>query len=246
MKITNIKKVGKKYKLVFDNNSDITTYDDVIIENHLLFNKDVDYDLLRQIEIDNIYYDAYYKTINLITKKLRSLKEINIYLDKYNVDLENKNKIINHLKQIGLINDYNFAKAFINDKLYLSNDGPSKIKKNLLEHDIQSSTIEELIEPLKEEFNKKLTKLITKKIKNNTKYGGYYLKQKITNELINLGYDYSDINTFYNEDLVTYDYEKEYDKLYKKYSKKYDGEQLDRIIKQKLYQKGIESNDLFQ
>lgn len=239
MKITKVKKTGKKYKLVFDDNSDITTYDDVIIENHLLFNKEVDYETLRQIELDNIYYDAYYKTINLITKKLRSLKEINIYLDKYNVDTENKNKIINHLKQIGLINDYNFAKAFINDKLYLSNDGPNKIKKNLLEHDIKLSTIEELIEPKKEEFNEKLTKIISKKIKSNTKYGGYYLKQKITNELINLGYDYSDINLFYDEDLVSYDYEKEYDKLYKKYSKKYDGEQLDKIIKQKLYQKGI-------
>lgn len=239
MKITKVKKTGKKYKLVFDDNSDITTYDDVIIENHLLFNKEVNYETLRQIELDNIYYDAYYKTINLITKKLRSLKEINIYLDKYNVDTENKNKIINHLKQIGLINDYNFAKAFINDKLYLSNDGPNKIKKNLLEHDIELSTIEELIEPKKEEFNEKLTKIISKKIKSNTKYGGYYLKQKITNELINLGYDYSDINLFYDEDLVSYDYEKEYDKLYKKYSKKYDGEQLDKIIKQKLYQKGI-------
>ena len=36
MKITKVKKVGKKYKLVFDNEDVLTTYDDVIIENHLL------------------------------------------------------------------------------------------------------------------------------------------------------------------------------------------------------------------
>ena len=32
---------------------------------------------------------------------------------------------------------------------------------------------------------------------------------------------------------------KEYDKLYKKYSKKYKDKELDYIIKQKLYQKGL-------
>lgn len=239
MKITKVKKVGKKYKLVFDNEDVLTTYDDVIIENHLLYNKEIDYDLLRQIELDNIYYDAYYKTINFISRKLRSLKEVDEYLTKQNVNDENKSKIIKHLKKIGLINDFNFAKAYINDKLYLSNDGQNKIKKALQEHDIPSPLVEELIEPLKEEFDSKLSRLITKKIKNNTKYGGFYLKQKITNELINLGYDSNSINEFYDENLVCYDYEKEYDKLYKKYSKKYEGVELDRIIKQKLYQKGI-------
>ena len=94
MKITKVKKVGKKYKLVFDNEDVLTTYDDVIIENHLLYNKEVDYDLLRQIELDNIYYDAYYKTINFISRKLRSLKEVDEYLTKQNVNDENKNKII--------------------------------------------------------------------------------------------------------------------------------------------------------
>ena len=33
---------------------------------------------------------------------------------------------------------------------------------------------------------------------------------------------------------------KEYDKLYKKYSTKYEGYQLDKIIREKLYLKGLE------
>ena len=103
MKITKVKKVGKKYKLVFDNEDVLTTYDDVIIENHLLYNKEVDYDLLRQIELDNIYYDAYYKTINFISRKLRSLKEVDEYLTKQNVNDENKNKIIKSSELIEII-----------------------------------------------------------------------------------------------------------------------------------------------
>ena len=46
------------------------------------------------LELDNIYYDAYYKTINFISRKLRSLKEVDEYLTKQKVNDENKNKII--------------------------------------------------------------------------------------------------------------------------------------------------------
>jgi len=242
MKIEKIEKKGNKYKLVLDNKTKIDTYDDVILNHHLLFDKEVDSDLINAINIDNLYYDAYYKTINYITRKLRSLKEIDTFLDKYQVSSDNKDKIIEHLTKIGLINDNNFAKAYINDKLYLSNDGPNKIRKVLLEHNIDSNVIDNILDSLKDEFNDKLQKLIDKKIKSNTKYGGYYLKQKISNELVNLGFDYSNINALYDDSKVNYDYEAEYDKMYKKLSKKYSGELLDKMVKQKLYQKGIKEH----
>lgn len=239
MKIEKIEKKGNKYKLVLDNNTKIDTYDDVILNHHLLSNKEVDSDLINTINIDNLYYDAYYKTINYITRKLRSLKEIDTFLDKYEVSRDNKDKIIEHLTKIGLINDNNFAKAYTSDKLHLSNDGPNKIRKALHEHNISDEVIDNILFDLKDEFNDKLQKLIDKKIKSNTKYGGYYLKQKISNELVNLGYNYSDIMELYDDSKVNYNYKAEYDKLYKKLSKKYSGELLDKMVRQKLYQKGI-------
>ena len=39
MKITKISKTGSKYKLVLDSGEIITTYDDVILNNNLLFSK---------------------------------------------------------------------------------------------------------------------------------------------------------------------------------------------------------------
>ena len=38
--------------------------------------------------------------------------------------------------------------------------------------------------------------------------------------------------------------EKEYTKLYNKYSKKYSGYELENIIRQKLYQKGFDINEI--
>ena len=88
----------------------------------------------------------------------------------------------------------------------------------------------------------RIDKLIQKGIKTNHNRGGVVLKQKIYNDLKNLGYDI----TFLNRSFSSYSFEndldiarKEYEKLYRKYSRKYSGNELKRIVNEKLYQKGL-------
>jgi len=246
MKVEKIKKTGNKYKIVFDDNTVLKTYDDVIINNGLLFNKNIDAEDLNKLNIDTSYYDIYYKTVNYITRKLRSEKEIIEFIDKNNVNEKDKKEVIKKLKEIGLINDINFVKAYISDKINLSNDGPDKIRKSLLEHDISSDIINENIDKIDNNLIKeKLSKLISKKI-SNSKYSGYVLRQKITNDFVNLGYSRELINEVYDSininknDLL----KKEYDKLYKKLSVKYSGYELESKIKNKLYQKGFTMDEI--
>ena len=84
MKIEKIKKSGRKYKIVLENRDTITTYDDVIINNGLLYNKNINTKTLNDITKETSYYDVYYKCINYITKKLRSEKEIDKYISSLN------------------------------------------------------------------------------------------------------------------------------------------------------------------
>ena len=67
------------------------------------------------------------------------------------------------------------------------------------------------------------------------------ISQKIISDFLNKGYNKEDIVEILNSKNLSDDnlYEKEYKKLYDKYSKKYPKEQLEYIIKQKLYQKGF-------
>lgn len=246
MKIDKIKKTGNKYKIVFDDKTTLKTYDDVILNNGLLYNNQIDTDILNKLNIDTNYYDIYYKTINYITRKLRSEKEVNEFIDKNNVNAKDKKEVIRKLKEIGLINDLNFVKAYISDRINLSNDGPLKIRKSLLEHDISIDIIDENIDKIDNELVKeKLSKMIRKKI-NNTKYSGYVLKQKVINDFVNLGYTKELIVEIYDgldikkNDLL----KKEYDKLYKKLSPKYSGCELENRIKNKLYQKGFSIDEI--
>ncbi len=244
MKIEKIKKNGKKYIIILDNGLEIKTFDDVIINNGLLYNKIIDDDLLDKINKENDYYNIYYKVVNYISKKLRSEKEIIDFLDKNNI--LDKNKIINKLKSINLINDLNFAKAYISDRINLSNDGIYKIKNDLLKHNIDLGIIDNELSKIDDEIiNKKIEKLINKKIKNS-KYTGFKLKYKVVNELINLGYDKSKISEIYdnldikNDDLII----KEYNKLYNQLSKKYQGKELEYKINVKLYNKGFTKEEI--
>lgn len=246
MKIEKIKKVGKKYKIEFDNNEKLTTYDDVILENGLLYHPEIDADILNKITIDHNFYDVYYKAIQYIAKRLRSEKEMITYLDKYSTSEKDKKEIISKLKEMGLVNDENFVKAYVSDKIHLSTSGPYKIKKELLEHDIDEEIIDrELSKVDREVLQEKMEKLISKKVKNS-KYTGYYLKQKIINEMSNLGYNKGEVVAIF--DNMDKDdsslLQKEFDKNYKKLSSKYSGKELASKIKQKLYQKGFALSDI--
>ena len=243
MKIDKIKKSGKKYKIVLEDGTEIRTFDDVIINYNLLYHKEIDDVLLNKILKDNAYYEVYNKVLNLISKKIRSEKEINEFLDKYDAD---KNKIITKLKSINLINDKLFAKAYISDKINLSNEGIDKIKNDLLKHNIDLNIIEEELSKIDDDLiDKKIIKLINKKTKNS-KYTGVKLKYKVVNELINLGYDKYKIIEIYdsldikNDNLIV----KEYDKLYKQLSKKYSGKELEYKINTKLYNKGYTKEEI--
>lgn len=248
MKIQSIKKVGSnKYYLIFENNEKITTYDEVILKYNLLYKHEVDSSFVKTIIQETSYYDIYLKIVKYISIRLRSEFEIKKYMEKFHLAEVQKQQLLEKLKQAGLLNDKNFTIAFISDKLHLSTMGPLKIKKELLKHQINSKIIEEEISKIdEEEVFDKLYKLVVKKIEANKKYSSYILKQKLLLYFKDLGYETTMIDQcFYEignkeEDILS----KEAEKLYKKLSRKYQGTELTRKVKEKLYQKGFDINEI--
>ena len=146
-----------------------------------------------------------------------------------------------------MIDDVEFCKAYINDKLYLSKNGINKIKSDLINHNISLSIIEEQLNNIDTNvLNNRLETLIIKKINGNKKYSSYLLKQKILNEMINLGYEKNKIleileMNINNDDSIL---NKEFEKNYTKLEKKYKGIELRNKLKQKLLQKGFNIEEI--
>lgn len=239
MKIKEYKKLKANiYEITLDNDEVISLYDDIILKHELLINKELTSNRLTEIIKENDNLESYYKALKYISRKMRSSLEVEKYLAKdYNVEIINNT--INKLIKDKYIDDQKYSVSYINDQFNLTNNGPIKIKNNLLKLGIKEEDIN-----IDKDFTNKIISLIEKKIRYNHKLSTNALKTNIINYLINLGYskdmfiDKLDIIKSNDSSLI----EKDYDKLFNKYQNKYDNSKLKLTIKNKLYQKGYEIN----
>ncbi len=245
MEIKKFKKLKNNiYELELDNGSLVKLYDDVIVKYSLLINKKINSKLLDEITKYNTSLDAYYLSLKYISKKLRCEKEIEKYLTKLEFNKDVIDKTISKLNKDGYLKHDIYIKSYINDIYNFNNYGPDKIIFNLRELGFNLNEIEPYLED--KDFRSKAIKIIDKKVKANHKLSNYMLKQNISNYLINLGYpkdifyDYLDNIKINNKDILV----KEASNYIKKYSKKYQNKELLYFVKDKLYKKGYNSDEI--
>lgn len=237
------KKKNGMYQVFFDNDNNIDISEEIILKYNLLLKKDIDNSLIDKMLDENKIYIAYNLAIKYISIKMRSRKEIREYLSKKNIDYDSINEVIKILEKEKYLDDDSYAKAFVNDKMLLSNDGPNKIRSKLIELGINSNSINNALELFDYDLQKeKVTKMAKKLVEVNRNKSAALLKNKIITYLVNLGYDKSVINSVLstieiknNKDIA----KKEYEKIYNKLSRKYSGSDLEFRVKQKMYALGF-------
>lgn len=238
-----VKDKQNKYKVIIDDEQYVL-YDDVIIKYGLLMKTEITSEYLNEIVAYNDQLKSYYESIKYINKKLRSEKEVREYLIKKEISNDIINNTLKKLKETGYINNEMYLKAYISDQINLSNNGPKKIIKNLIKLGLNEEDIYDKVNDINESiWNDKIEKYIEKKIKTNHNSSSTMLKIKITNDLINLGYEKENILPILNRYTISDRdiYQTEYEKAKRQLSKKYEGYELERKIKERLYRKGFKS-----
>lgn len=229
------------YKLFLDNDSEILVHEDYILKNELLLTKEISDDDIINIDKINNNYNAYSLAIKYIGIKHRSCYEVYDYLNNKEVERVIIEEVIEKLKNQKYLDDYNYAKSFIHDRINFSNYGPYKIKKELEDKKISSSIIEEELKKFDYSLEReKLDKLVFKYVKGIKNKSFTMMKNKVCDYFSSLGYS----NSIVLEVLSGINYddndarEREYNRLYNKLSKKYSGKELEMKIKQGLYNRG--------
>lgn len=238
-----VKKKNDMYNIVLEDGTVLVAHQNLILKYDLLIKKSITNELRNIIEEENLTYIAYNIALKYIANKMRTKKEIKEYLLKKEVDEAIANNVIEMLENDSYIKDETYAVAFINDKINLSNDGPNKILRELVDKGIDQSIAFSKIEIFDKETQKEKIKMIADKlIKNNKTKSTYFLKNKIIEYLSNLGYDKSlildainNISFVENNNIA----KKEYEKIYKRLSRKYSGKELELKIRQKMYSLGF-------
>lgn len=244
MKILRYKKLKSgKYQVELDNSNKIELYEDTILKYDLLLTKEIEETKLDTILQYNDKFDAYYLTLKYLNIRARSKKEIKDHLKKKEYSEDIILETVSKLENQGYLNDLGFAKSFLTNKLITTSNGPLKIRRELLQHELSNEDINIVLEDYTDEIQiEKIKKQVNRIIKSNRNKGNVYLKRKLYTELNNEGFKPSLIENELNNLELEDDSDlakKEYDKLYKKLSRKYSGQELEFKINQKLYQKGF-------
>ena len=241
MKIQGYKYLGNsKYKVII-NNEEYTLYEDIILKYDLLIKDVNEKDLAKFLE-ENKRFEAYYVALKYIKTKLRTRKEIEEYLSKKDYNDFDIDYAVARLEQEKYIDERVYAKSYILDAINLKNIGPNKIVMELTNLGIDKNIVlDELSIFTNYIEEEKVYKYIEKSIKNNHNNSSYILKNKIKQNLINLGYNPNIINKCLNECNIDDNkiYQKELEKVKSKLSKKYTGKELEYKIKQNMYRKGF-------
>lgn len=236
-----------KYKVELDGGRDLLLYEDVILKYELLLLKDIDDKLLIEVDKANQEWDVYYVALKSLKSRFKSIKDMRDSLLKKEYPKDLVDSAINRLIKQGYLDDNSFSRGYINTQIVTSLKGPNKISKELSAKGVSNSIISDELNVFDLNLQKeKIEKVINKEIKINRTRGGVVLKNKIVNDLINLGYSFDIVQSVIdkfdfsnNLDIA----KKEYDKLYRKLSRKYSGKELEYKIKEKLYQKGLYYED---
>ena len=222
-------------------------YDDVIVKYSLLLKDEISEKELNAIVEENDKLSSYYDSIKYITKKMRSKLEIKEFLRKKMINEKVIDETIKKLEENHFLNEELFIKAYVNDQINLTNNGKNKILKGLVKLGIDNDQASTYLDNIDNEvFMSKIDKYVDKKISTNKNSSIYMLKNKIMTDLINLGYEKSDIVEVLNSKEINDDEAKkrEYEKIRRSLEKKYSGDVLEYKVREKLYRKGFRSNEI--
>ena len=195
MIINNIEFNDKKDKFVIDTDtkeSFLLSYND--FEKYKIHNEMIiDDELYTHLLNISKFTEAFEISLNFLSYKLRTEKEITTKLKSKKFSIEIIDEVITKLKNLDLLDDYNYAKIFINDKINLTNYSKRRIINDLYQKGIDKRIYEDYLENVFG-YNMELdkaTQIVETKINIwKEKHEGYDLKNKIVTFLLQKGFSY--------------------------------------------------------
>lgn len=215
-----------------------------VVQKYKLFYLELPTDI-KPIINDNEYY-FYYKLALKRLSRMQSRKNLENYLLENGIKEPFLKQIIAKLIELKYLDDYEYAKNYINLKMY--SYGPLKISDNLVRDGVSYEIVNDLVPMINEyEILKSFLLKDLKKIKSSL--SSY--RQKLVRRYYQKGYNLSVINQTLDELLenITYDelndLEKEYQKILKR-SQSLDKNdyEIKAQIREKLLRKGYRYDDI--
>ena len=204
MEITKIEQQLKnltRYNIYIDGEFVLGVYDDTLLKYQLRKGDEITAEKLAEIREYDEYNYGKNVAYKFLSYKPRSIKELKNKLTYKKISKESVEKIIEHLKKYQFLNDENYAKLYLEQRISNKGMGKSMVTFKMIDKGIDKEMISKVIdenypEDKQIEAGKKLLeKYLKKKQKVEDKLE---LKKKCYQYLFSRGFSYSIISQILN------------------------------------------------
>ena len=184
-----------------DDKSVFRVPEDAFVLNPLHVGQTVTLDEIENYDVKMRLQEAKDAAFKLLSFRMRSIAEMRKRLKEKSFSQIEINHVIDKLTKLNYLNDVEFGKAFVKEKIKNKKIGPKAIKSELFPHQLSPDFVDELIESVYKKY--KINDLITfhlkrKKIKKNSQMNKSDLS-RLNNYLLRKGFDWDNINDLYVE-----------------------------------------------
>lgn len=228
--------------------------EDILIKYSLRKGLALDESAIKNILHKDTLHKSYAQSIQFLSYRMRTKKEMKDYLTKKEAAPEHIPQIMERLEKEGYLDDRQFAEAFVRTRIQTSNKGPRLVQRELMDRGIAEPIAAEAVMQYTYElqYNKAL-KWATKKLTGSTKESFRKQLQQVQGTLLQKGFTQEIIQNVIQSLEKEKDEDQEFvalvhqgEKLLRKYEKKLSGFKLKNKVKEALFRRGFSFEQINQ
>lgn len=219
----------------------------ILIEHRLHKGMELEKSQIEALMSRDDFYKSYTLSINFLSYRMRTEKEIGDYLKKKEIDEVHIPDVIDKLRDEKLLDDRAFAEMFVRTRIQTSTKGPGLVERELIEKGVSKLIAKEAVELYTFDIQmEKASTWIDKKV--NTRKKDSYRKQleQLHTTLMQKGFSQDIIKEIKGSIKDDQDDDAEWEsivhqgeKLVRKHEQKLTGSKLKGKVKEALYRKGF-------
>ncbi|HMS23957.1 MAG TPA: RecX family transcriptional regulator [Candidatus Saccharibacteria bacterium] len=192
LKITDIKQQVKRqdrYSIFIDDKYSFSLSENELMKSGIRLNREYTTTELEQLKQTAVLDKAYMRSLDMLSRRARSEWELRDYLRRKDNESEIIDQIITRLKRLQYIDDYIFAKAWVDNRRLLKATSKRKLSQELKQKRVEQSVIDGVLADDETDELAVIRELIAKKRTQSR----YQDDQKLIAYLLRQGFSYSDV-----------------------------------------------------
>ena len=193
MRITKVAPAARttgRYNIFVDGHYSFSLDEFQLVQHSLHSGQEIDETKLAELQAESDFGKNYIRAVDLISRRLRSEREIRDYARRKQWGRDNTERVIARLYDRGCLNDLAFAQAFVRSRQSTQKYSRRRIERDLVNKGISHRIIQQVLDEKAgmADDNDALTNLVAKK------YHHYDDINKFKAYLARAGFRYDDIN----------------------------------------------------